>query len=170
MIQRKTSTFGITLKNTPDGVVILPSSRIHQPITQRQASTGGHRNSPNRKCPRAETTGPAMSTTSWKFVRSLLKEATDFFGKQQKRRVSQNRKATSFTALFLLVFVRLLFLDKRERSEVDHVLICVWSSNRLNLKNLVAPSYFLQIWLQQYHGSTSSTANSNCDRFQFLNP
>lgn len=45
--------------------------------------------------------------------------------------------------------------------------ICVWSSNRLNLKNWVAPSYFLQIWLQQYNGSTSSTANSNCDRFQF---
>ena len=138
MIRKKTSTFGITLKNTQrhhvfhtrDGV---DPSELKNPSTHHpscQASTGGHRNSPNRKCPRAETTGPDTRQRLLGSSEPLLKEATDFFGKQQKRRVSQNRKATSLRPIPFNIhsspFSCIQFAEahrkQRERCEVAPVL------------------------------------------------
>lgn len=83
--------------HTSGMVLILPSSRIHQPIhpstKRQQAAIGIHQTANAHAQRRLGLTTPSSEP--------LRMEATDVFRKQQKRRVSKNRKATSFTALFL---------------------------------------------------------------------
>ena len=105
---KKTSTSASRWK-IPGMVLILPSSRIHQPIThhvkRQQAAIGIHQTANAHAQRRLGLT----HVNDFLEVRNGFEWKPPIFWKQQKRRVSHNRKTTSFTACsILLVFVRLL--------------------------------------------------------------